>query len=77
MTLTQEMMEFATRRVRAQVALFDTLSRCTDFADLLEAQLRFLSDAGADCAAECSHLARTAQARLAATAAPAPKPIAA
>ncbi|MBX6374572.1 MAG: phasin family protein [Acetobacteraceae bacterium] len=66
MQLTQEMMDFMTRRVRAQVALFETLSRCTDFNTALKAQLDFLSEASADCMDEFAHLAKVAQTRLAA-----------
>ncbi|GGG38335.1 hypothetical protein GCM10010964_27550 [Caldovatus sediminis] len=66
MLLAHEMTGFMTRRLRAQVALFETLSRCTDFNAALRARLDFLNEASAGRADKLGHLARVAQHRLAA-----------
>lgn len=61
LTLANEVMAFATRRMQAQASFVSQLSRCGDPADLLDAQLRFVADATSDYAAEMTTLAKVLQ----------------
>lgn len=62
--MTQEMMDFANRRMRAQVEFMDALRRCDDFNGVVEAQLRFVAQTSSDFADEISHLVQVARVRM-------------
>ena len=61
LTLAGEVIDSATRRLRAQVAFMATLGLCTDPRTWLDAQLRFVAATTEDYAAEMATLAQTIQ----------------
>jgi hypothetical protein len=66
--LAQEMFDFAGRRLRAQAQFMDALRRCGDFQQLVELQMRYMSQTGTDYVDEAGHVAKALQARAAADA---------
>ncbi len=61
LTLAGEVIDFATRRLRAQMAFLESLHRCADPQTLLDAQFRFVASTTEDYAAEMATLAQTIQ----------------
>jgi hypothetical protein len=64
--MAREMMDFATRRFRAQAEFVESLARCGDPQQMMETQLRFVAQATSDYADEMSHMAKTVRTTVAA-----------
>jgi hypothetical protein len=64
--MAREMMDFATRRFRAQAEFVESLTRCGDPQQLMETQLRFLAQTSSDYADEMSHIAKAVRTTAAA-----------
>ena len=56
-----EVMGFASRRMQAQAAFLSQLGHCTDAADVLDAQWRFVADTTQDYVAEMTTLTKVMQ----------------
>lgn len=61
LAFANEVMDFTARRMKAQAEFVTRLGRCTDAADLLDAQWRFVTDTAQDYAAEMSTLTKVMQ----------------
>jgi len=66
LVMAREMMDFATRRFRAQAEFVESLARCGDPQQMMDAQLRFVAQATSDYADEMSHMAKTVRTTVAA-----------
>ncbi|WP_237216262.1 phasin family protein [Falsiroseomonas oryziterrae] len=65
--LAQEMLDFAGRRMRAQLDFMAEVPRCGDVPQLIEAQFRFVETATRDYADEVGHVAEVIRKATAAT----------
>ncbi len=61
LAFANEVMDFTARRMKAQAEFVSRLGRCTDAADLLDAQWRFVTDTAQDYATEMSTLTKVIQ----------------
>jgi hypothetical protein len=57
-TIAQEMVDFAGRRMRAQLDFMGSLPNCSEPQDVMAAQFRFVADASKDYADEISHMSQ-------------------
>ena len=55
-TIAQEMVDFAGRRMRAQLDFIGSLPNCSEPQDVMAAQFRFVADASKDYADEIGHM---------------------